>query len=70
MILIERKAPNKKYLTAFIPAYSIICWGGVINTFEQAKAVASLWADATSIMLNTGRSFDEACRELRDKEGF
>lgn len=50
--------------------YDYICWGGIISTFEQAEAVASLWADSTSIMLNTGRPFDEVCRELQDKEGY
>lgn len=50
--------------------YDYICWGGTISTFEQAKAVASLWADSTSIMLNTGRPFDEVCRELQNKEEY
>lgn len=50
--------------------YDYICWGGTISTFEQAEAVASLWSDSTSIMLNTGRPFDEVCRELQNKEGY
>ena len=48
--------------------YDYICWGGVIATFEQAKAVASLWADCTSIMLRTGRPFDTICQELKNQE--
>lgn len=48
--------------------YDYICWGGAISTIEQAMAVASLWADTTSIMLDTGRPFDTICQELKNQE--
>jgi hypothetical protein len=38
--------------------YPCICWAGRIATLEQAKAVASLWTDATALYIRHGGSFD------------
>lgn len=48
--------------------YDYICWEGSIATLDKAKAVASLWADCTAIMIKTGRGFDSICAELLKKE--
>jgi hypothetical protein len=44
--------------------YPCICWKGKIATLEQAKTVASLWTDATSLYIQFGGSFDEIARKL------
>lgn len=46
--------------------YKYICWAGKIDTFDQAKAVASLWADATALYVkpNEYRSFNQIVSDL------
>lgn len=44
--------------------YKYICWQGRITTLEQAKAVASLWADATALYIKTGEKFDNIVARL------
>ena len=44
--------------------YKYICWEGKINTLEQAKAVASLWADATAQYIKYGSKFDDIVARL------
>ena len=44
--------------------YMYICWAGKITTLQQAKAVASLWSDATALYIRNGGSFDEIVRRL------
>ena len=47
--------------------YKSICWNSRINTLDEAKAIASLWADTTSryIMLGkNGIGFDEIVKKL------
>ncbi|HCC34155.1 MAG TPA: hypothetical protein DEQ02_00360 [Ruminococcaceae bacterium] len=44
--------------------YDYICWAGRIATFEQAKAVASLWSDATALYIRSGVDFDEIVKRL------
>ena len=43
-----------------------ICWRGKIRTFAEAKAVAGLWGDVTSLYINNGNgeSFDAIARQL------
>lgn len=44
--------------------YPYICWAGRISTLEEAKAIASLWSDATALYIRNGGSFDEIVRNL------
>jgi len=44
--------------------YKYICWAGRIATLEQAKTIASLWADATTLYIRTGESFDKIAKRL------
>jgi len=39
--------------------YKHICWNTRLNTLDEAKAVASAWADITALYLRTNLSFDE-----------
>lgn len=34
-----------------------VCWNRPLNTLEQAKQVAALWADATQEYIRSGRKF-------------
>ena len=47
--------------------YPYICWSGTIETYKQAKAVASLWADATALYVqpNEYRSFNQIVADLQ-----
>jgi len=47
--------------------YPYICWAGKINTLEQAKAVASLWADTTALYVKPQehRNFDQIAENLK-----
>lgn len=38
--------------------YHCVCWSDRINTFEEAKSIASLWADATDLYTRFPDSFD------------
>lgn len=44
--------------------YRYICWDGMIATFNQAKAVAALWADTTAIYI---RSENDSFNSIADK---
>ncbi len=47
--------------------YKSICWRGRINTLDDAKAIAALWADTTAIYASQGRrgrSFDQIAAQL------
>ena len=41
-----------------------ICWAGKISTFEEAKSIASLWADITSLYIRGHGSFDSIASKL------
>ena len=50
--------------------YKCICWQYRIDTLDDAMAIASLWADVTSIYIRLGRSglgFDEIVKRLLKK---
>jgi len=47
--------------------YDYICWAGRISTLQQAKAVASWWADTTSIYIRSNDSFDTIATRLKNK---
>ena len=44
--------------------YNSICWDGKISKIEKAKAVASLWADATALYIKFGGRFDDHASRL------
>lgn len=44
--------------------YKFICWDSRIATLEDAKSIASLWADATMLYIRTGKNFDKIAKEL------
>jgi len=44
--------------------YKYICWAGKISTLEEAKIVASLWADTTAIYVKSHDSFDKIAERL------
>ena len=44
--------------------YDCICWDGRISTLEKAKAIASLWADTTSLYISGEESFDAIAARL------
>ena len=44
--------------------YACICWEGKLRSFEEAKAVASLWADCTSLYIQGKGSFDAIAKRL------
>ena len=44
--------------------YKYICWNHRINTIEEAKNIAAVWADATAQYIKTGRSFDDIVRQM------
>ena len=44
--------------------YDYICWQGKISTLEDAKTIASLWADVTAIYIRTGETFDAIAKRL------
>lgn len=52
--------------------YRYICWDGKIDTYEQAKAVASLWADCTYLYINDrfNRTFDMIALTLKLQRGL
>lgn len=56
------------WLHDFRDTYPYICWAGTIETFDQAKAVASLWADATALYVkpNEYRSFNQIVSDLNN----
>jgi hypothetical protein len=50
--------------------YPCICWRGRIGSLDEAKAIASLWADTTTVYISLGRrgkGFDEIAAELMKK---
>ena len=47
--------------------YDYICWRGRISTLQQAKAIASLWADTISIYVRSNESFDTIASRLKNK---
>ena len=44
--------------------YDYICWSGRIATLEDAKKIASLWADTTALYIRNGGSFDAIAKQL------
>lgn len=56
------------WLHDFRDTYPYICWAGTIETFDQAKAVASLWADATALYVkpNEYRNFNQIVSDLNN----
>ena len=38
--------------------YPCVCWKGILTSLEQARAVASFWADVTAEYIKSGNSFD------------
>jgi len=46
--------------------YHYICWAGRISTLAQAKAVASLWADATTLYIRGNDNFDDIVKRLKE----
>ena len=44
--------------------YEHICWTGKIRTFEDAKAIAKIWADSTALYINGQDSFDTIASRL------
>ena len=56
------------WLHDYSDTYPYICWAGKINTYNQAKAVASLWADATALYIRPSerRSFDQIVSDLNN----
>ena len=48
-------------------SYPYICWNGNIATLEQAKSVASLWAECTSEYIRSYKSFDNIASQLKDQ---
>ena len=56
------------WLHDYSDTYPYICWAGKIETYNQAKAVASLWADATALYVrpHEHRNFNQIVRDLQD----
>lgn len=48
-------------------SYPYICWDGYIKTLEQAKSVASLWAECTAEYVRSYKSFDDIASQLKDQ---
>ena len=48
-------------------SYPYICWNGNIATLEQAKSVASLWAECTTEYIRSYKSFDNIASQLKDQ---
>ena len=48
-------------------SYPYICWDGDIETLEQAKSVASLWAECTAEYIRSYKSFDNIASQLKDQ---
>ena len=48
-------------------SYPYICWAGDIETLEQAKSVASLWAECTAKYIRSHKSFDDIANRLKNK---
>lgn len=44
--------------------YPCICWSAKINTFDEAKAIASLWADTTDLYVRSAGGFDEIAESI------
>ena len=44
--------------------YHSICWLGKISTLKQAKAITSLWSDATALYIRNGGNFDDIVKRL------
>jgi len=44
--------------------YDCICWEGKIRSLEEAKSVASLWGDITSLYIRGMGSFDTIAGKL------
>jgi len=44
--------------------YDCICWEGRISSLEKAKAVARIWADATSMYISGEGTFDTIAAQL------
>ena len=51
-------------------SYPYICWAGNIETLEQAKSVASLWAECTARYIRSRQSFDDIADQLKDQFGW
>lgn len=45
-------------------SYPYICWSQRIATYENALAVAALWADVTALYVQGKGTFDEIARKL------
>ena len=56
------------WLHDYRDTYPYICWAGTIDTFDQAKAVASLWADATALYIqpHEERSFNQIVSDFKN----
>lgn len=48
-------------------SYPYICWAGNIETLEQAKSVASLWAECTARYIRSRQSFDDIASQLKEQ---
>ena len=57
------------WLHDYRDTYPYICWAGKIETLQQAKAVASLWADATALYVkpNEHRTLDAIVENLKNE---
>ena len=51
-------------------SYPYICWAGNIETLEQAKSVASLWAECTARYIRSRQSFDDIADQFKDQFGW
>ncbi len=45
-------------------SHSYICWTNKIETLEQAKIIAALWADCTALYIKGEGSFNDIARRL------
>ena len=48
--------------------HSCICWKGKIRNIDEAKAIAKLWADCTSLYIKGEGDFDTIARRLMNKK--
>lgn len=63
----NQSSPAAHWLHDDLDTYPYICWAGTIDTLDQAKAVASLWADATALYVKPRerRSFNQIVDDLK-----
>jgi hypothetical protein len=47
--------------------YECICWSGKVDTFEEMKAIAALWSDATALYVKDGGNFNAIAKRLSNE---